>query len=340
VTVGFGVNLRFRSRAGTQVSWPALYRQHLRMARFAEDLSFDGVVVPEHHSVDDGYNPAPLVVLGALAAATRRIRLGTQVFLLPLHNPVLAAEEFAGVDVLSGGRAEISLGLGYRAGDFAALGVDFERRGALIEEGLTLFLRALSDPGPFDFEGEHYHGAGIALTPGPVQKPRPPVALSVRSGVAARRAGRHGLSANIITRGVDATGLAALYADELAAAGHDPATCTITTVQDGVLAADRGRALAVAGELLLADRQAHRRLLGREGPERDGGLLDAIARDEFTPLVAGDWVRLIERALTAFEKCRVPLTRFNVSVWPPGMDFDEGRRALELFATAVLPRFQ
>jgi alkanesulfonate monooxygenase SsuD/methylene tetrahydromethanopterin reductase-like flavin-dependent oxidoreductase (luciferase family) len=340
VTLGFGVNLRFRNPPGQPVPWPDLYAQHLRMAQVAEECGFEGVVVPEHHSVDDGYNPAPFVTLAALAVSTRRLRLGTQMLLLPLHNPVLAAEEAAAVDVLSAGRLEIGLGAGYRPGDFAALGVDFGRRGSLLDEAAELFLRALTEPGAFSFEGTHFRGEGICLMPRPVQNPRPPVLLAVRSRTAARRAGRLGLSANILVRSGHARDLAFAHAEALAAAGHDPAARGITTVQDGLLADDRERARATAEPLLRIDRDAYGRMMSATGAAADRGFLDSMASDEFTPLVPDDWVRLIEQALQTFAPGPVPLVRYNISVWLPGMSFDEGRRALELFAATVMPRFR
>jgi alkanesulfonate monooxygenase SsuD/methylene tetrahydromethanopterin reductase-like flavin-dependent oxidoreductase (luciferase family) len=337
MSLGFGLNLRYRNPAGSRIGWPDLYEQHLQMARFAEELGFEGVVVPEHHSVEDGYNPAPLVMLGSIAAVTTRIRLGTQILLLPLHNPILAAEELTAVDVLSRGRAEAGIGVGYRAADYAAVGVDYDRRRGLIEEGLALFLRALDDPGPFDFAGEHYRVAGVALIPRPVQEPRPPVALSVRSPAAARRAGRLGLSANILTRGVDPADLANLYVQSLLEAGFDPTIRTIATVQDGFIGPDRERAVDLAGEFIRTDRIAYRRLMGAAESQAEDG--SRALGDPFTPLVAEDWIRLIDRAQSAFAGLPVQLTRINVSVWPPGMGHDAGRAALELFATTVMPRF-
>lgn len=340
MTLAFGVNLRFRNPPGRAIPWPELYAQHLRMAQVAEDCGFEGVVVPEHHSVDDGYNPAPLVTLAALAVSTRRLRLGTQMLLLPLHNPVLAAEEVAAVDVLSGGRLDIGIGAGYRPGDFNALGIDFAQRGSLLDEALELFLRALTDPGPFSFAGVHFRGEGISLLPRPVQLPRPPVLLAVGSRTAARRAGRLGLSANILVRSGQAPELAFAYVEALVAAGHDPAERGITTVQDGFLAENRERAQAAAGPLLRMDGQAYRRMMSAAGAASDRGFLDSMESHEFTPLVSDDWVRLVDQALETFAPGPVPLVRYNISVWLPGMSFDEGRRALELFAAAVMPRFR
>ncbi len=80
------------------------WQETLDAAQAAEEAGFDGVFVPEHHMMPDGYLPAPLVACGALAARTRRVDVGTTVFLLPYYNPVQVAEQAAMVDVISGGR--------------------------------------------------------------------------------------------------------------------------------------------------------------------------------------------------------------------------------------------
>ena len=74
----------------------------LEAGQLAEEVGFDGLFLPEHHMMDDGYVPAPLVGLGALAAVTKRVDLGTTIMLLPFYNPVQVAEHAAMVDVISG----------------------------------------------------------------------------------------------------------------------------------------------------------------------------------------------------------------------------------------------
>jgi alkanesulfonate monooxygenase SsuD/methylene tetrahydromethanopterin reductase-like flavin-dependent oxidoreductase (luciferase family) len=98
----------------------------IELAREAEEAGFDSVWVTEHHVTDDGYLPAPLVALGALAMATQRVHLGTNVALAPLFQPVRLAEEAAFLDQLCQGRLILGLGLGYRPEEFAAFGFNVE----------------------------------------------------------------------------------------------------------------------------------------------------------------------------------------------------------------------
>jgi alkanesulfonate monooxygenase SsuD/methylene tetrahydromethanopterin reductase-like flavin-dependent oxidoreductase (luciferase family) len=83
---------------------PQLYSEYLEEAVLAERLGFDAVWASEHHFSEDAWNPSPLTFLAAVAARTERVRIGTYVLLLPLHNPVRVAEDIAVLDNLSSGR--------------------------------------------------------------------------------------------------------------------------------------------------------------------------------------------------------------------------------------------
>lgn len=110
----------------------------------ADRLGFDGVWVSEHHLTGDGMLPAPLVMGAVLAARTSRIRVGTNILVLPLHHPLRVAEEAAVVDLVSGGRMMLGVGQGYSEREFAAFGVDRRQRGALLEEGVRVIREAWS----------------------------------------------------------------------------------------------------------------------------------------------------------------------------------------------------
>ncbi len=114
----------------------------------ADRLGFDGVWLSEHHLTGDGMLPSPLVMAGVLAARTSRIRVGTNILVLPLHHPLRVAEDAAVVDLVSGGRLSLGVGQGYSEREFAAFGVDRRRRGALLEEGVRVIREAWSEVAP------------------------------------------------------------------------------------------------------------------------------------------------------------------------------------------------
>ncbi len=114
----------------------------------ADRLGFDGVWVSEHHLTGDGMLPAPLVMAAVLAARTSRMRVGTNILVLPLHHPLRVAEDAAVVDLVSGGRLSLGVGQGYSEREFAAFGVDRRRRGALLEEGVRVIREAWTEVAP------------------------------------------------------------------------------------------------------------------------------------------------------------------------------------------------
>ena len=164
-----------------------LGRAYAACAR-AEELGFDFGVVAQHRFTP-GYPLSPWVALGALAARTSVLRLGTNIMLLPLDHPLDVAEEVATVDQISAGRVFLGAGLGYRPYEYAALQRPFGRRGALMSECLQVVQRAWTED-TFSFHGEFFDFDDVSVQPKPVQRPRPPVWLGANSEAGLARAAR------------------------------------------------------------------------------------------------------------------------------------------------------
>ena len=128
----FGLWYSFRNPGEWQTDYPALYRQHLDQISWAETIGYDDVWLTEHHFCDDGHAPSILPLAAAVAATTKRIRIGTGVLLLPLYNAVRVAEDCATIDILSNGRFELGVGVGYRPQEFEGLGVSTRERAGRI----------------------------------------------------------------------------------------------------------------------------------------------------------------------------------------------------------------
>jgi probable F420-dependent oxidoreductase len=133
----------------------------------------------------------PLLGLSFTAAVTSRIELGTGVLLLPEHNPVLAAKQAATLDVLSGGRFTLGVGIGWSAEEFAALGVEFRRRGARTAEYVAA-MRALWADDVASFRGEFVQFSDVRVNPRPVRDRRIPVVLGGNSDAALARVAAFG----------------------------------------------------------------------------------------------------------------------------------------------------
>ncbi|MFB6169916.1 MAG: LLM class flavin-dependent oxidoreductase [Haloarculaceae archaeon] len=167
-----------------------LYAEMVDLARTADEVGLDSVWVSEHHFVDDGYISAPLAVLGGLATATSDIEIGSSIVLAPLHDPIRVAEDAAAIDLLSGGRFTLGLGLGYRTEEFEAFGVPRRERAPRMADAVKTIRGALG-PGPLDYDPE-FHDAGPDVTVTPEPASEVPVVLAGGAPPAVRRAGRLG----------------------------------------------------------------------------------------------------------------------------------------------------
>ncbi len=129
----------------------------------------------------------PLNLLSFIAAKTRHVRLGTGVFLLPQRNPVYTAKETSTVDLLSGGRLDFGIGVGWLREEFEAVNVPFEERGARCDEYIEI-LKRLWTQDVAEYSGRFYQLAPCIQQPHPVQKPHPPILIGGTSAPAIRRA--------------------------------------------------------------------------------------------------------------------------------------------------------
>jgi probable F420-dependent oxidoreductase len=138
---------------------------------------------PRHEMLDGA------VVMGAVAAATSRLRLGTSVLIAPYRGPLNDARQLATIDVLSEGRLIAGVGAGWLEEEFAALGIAFAERAGRTDEAIEIYKRAWCDD-IVSFTGRHYRFANLSMDPKPVQKPRPPIVYGGVTAGGARRAAR------------------------------------------------------------------------------------------------------------------------------------------------------
>jgi probable F420-dependent oxidoreductase len=180
----------------------------LELARLAERLGYHSVWLSDHvcmgrdtgtrHTANESgtraYPDRPVMLdvvatIGALAAVTERIRLAPSVLIAPYRHPLTVAHQFATLDVLSGGRLIMTAGSGWDPQEFAAVGADFDHRGAVTEECVEIWKHAWTEPW-LDWHGRFYEIADVSLEPKPLQKPYPPIVFGAVTEIGARRAAR------------------------------------------------------------------------------------------------------------------------------------------------------
>jgi alkanesulfonate monooxygenase SsuD/methylene tetrahydromethanopterin reductase-like flavin-dependent oxidoreductase (luciferase family) len=164
----FGLWYDFRQKPPLG-DYARFYAECLEEIEEAEGLGFEGVWLSEHHFVDDGYLPSPLVVAAAIAARTQRMTIGTNVLLLPMHHPLRVAEDAAVADLISGGRFTLGVGQGYVQHEFETFGFNRRHRPSLFEEGVEVIRRAWEE-GRTGFEGKRWRFEDLPFEPRPARK--------------------------------------------------------------------------------------------------------------------------------------------------------------------------
>jgi alkanesulfonate monooxygenase SsuD/methylene tetrahydromethanopterin reductase-like flavin-dependent oxidoreductase (luciferase family) len=157
-----------------------VFGRGVEITQAADELGFRNMWLAEHHFSSYGYCPRPLTFALHLANKTRRIRVGPAVIVVPLHHPLVIAEEIATIDLLTNGRLDVGLGRGYQRYEFERLGQDLGESRAKWEEAVDVMLLALSGK-PFTYDGKYYKIAETTLFPLPVQEPHPPIWVTAQS---------------------------------------------------------------------------------------------------------------------------------------------------------------
>lgn len=237
----------------------------------------DGDIGSVYRSVHD-----PVVALAHVAAVTTRLRLGLAVVNLPFVSPTLLAKQMTSLDLVSAGRLDVGLGLGWSRDEFDASGVAFERRGARADEFLAC-LDAIWGQDPVSFEGEFYSVPPSLVHPKPAQRPHPPVLLGGAAEPSLRRAGRLAdgwisASRHDLTRIDDAV---ATVRDAASEAGRDPDRLRFVV-----------RGVAILDEERVAPDGRRRPLTGTEGQIRadlgmlaDQGITEVFLDPNFDPRI-------------------------------------------------------
>jgi alkanesulfonate monooxygenase SsuD/methylene tetrahydromethanopterin reductase-like flavin-dependent oxidoreductase (luciferase family) len=217
----FGLFTEFHCPPGT--SEGTAFEQSMAQMVAAESLGYDAVWLAElHFQKDRSVLSSPLVVAGALAMATRRIKIGIAVQVLPLSNPIRIAEDAATVDNLTRGRLDFGVGRSGLPGHYRGFNIPYAESRDRFNEALDIILKAWTED-RFSYDGKYHQLQDVCVMPKPWQKPHPPLRIAATNAETFDMVGRLGYPLFIAVRTSGAEELTRLihgYHEGWTAAGH------------------------------------------------------------------------------------------------------------------------
>jgi alkanesulfonate monooxygenase SsuD/methylene tetrahydromethanopterin reductase-like flavin-dependent oxidoreductase (luciferase family) len=340
--IDFGTFLLMQSPSAR--SSHEIFSRAIDHAQAAESLGFRNIWLAEHHFSTYGYLARPLQLATYIAAKTTRLRVGTAVIVVPLHHPLVVAEEIAMLDLLADGRVDIGLGRGYQQYEFERLGLELDSARARWEESVDIILKALQGE-PFSYSGKLFNIPETTIFPQPVQKPHPPIWVTAQSPASVEATVRRGF--NLLTGGFGLpieriaefrTQFDSLIAEikppRMPAVGVQRAVYVTDNVADARDAAEEARwnmrvTLSLRNHTERVERGRAVAVPMATEPDTDDLL------DRFLVIGTPDTViRQIRR-----HQELIGITHFNCSFWFGDLENPRVLKSMELFAREVMPAF-
>ncbi len=333
-----------------------VYQDILRGARLAEDLGFDSVWIAEHAFSEHGIISSPHSLLAAIAAQTKRVKVGVACTIVPWYHPIRMAQDLATIDVISQGRLIVGTGRGYQKREFDAYGLDIAESRDRFVEGMDITIKAWSQE-RFSYSGQFYNIPEVMLVPRPVQQPHPAIWMAVTHSpesveIAVRN--RWGLftvgSTFFPASPQDDEDLIRLYYGKMLESGVATEDITIAAVRNMYVAESDKEALAIMGPRLqwAADMGIFLRspvaamassIRGYEHYVRDPFIdpeLSAIRGQQAMGAIGSP--EKITNTIKNLQSQNV--THFLSYVDTGGLAYEQVQQSLRLFADKVMPNFK
>jgi alkanesulfonate monooxygenase SsuD/methylene tetrahydromethanopterin reductase-like flavin-dependent oxidoreductase (luciferase family) len=335
-TLRFGMQFDFRNPPQWPQPWAKFYDETIEFAAWTETLGFHDIWVSEHHTAEDGYMPSPLLTATAIARATKKARIGTAIALAPFYHPVRFAEDWAVLDILSNGRVEPGLGLGYSPDEFSGYGVELKGRGAMVSEMLQI-MRGLWNGEAVTFKSQHFDLDRARIMPRPIQK-HVPIWIGGSNRAALRRAAQYG---DGIIGGGNMTERYPDYVAELAEAGKPASAARM--IEGGftwfIVARDPEKTLHEVAPHVLHSvstyAQWNRTTTHKVYSNQQNLDLAGIKKSPILKVVTPERaIELISQAADA-----APIEGLYGFIPPAGYPLKKLAEHVELFATKVMPHF-
>ncbi len=325
----YGLWYDFRNPSQWQQPFDTFYQNTLAQIRGAESLGFDSIWLTEHHFCDDGYTPSPLVLAGVIGAQTERMRIGTNLMLLPLADPVRLAEDAATLSLATGGRFDLGVGIGYRELEFNQFGRKLSQRPSMMEEGIEIIRRAWNGEA-INFDGKRFSVGDLKITPAPVKKPQ--LLLGGMAEPAIERAARIG-DGFLCTGGIGLD----IYAEALEKSGKTDGNAVLGCW--AIIAEDPEKEAAAVGEHVLYQTNEYIKW-GAFGPPDETPLFEtADAAIENGLYELWDANRAVSKLKEL--QSNYPMIS-DIHFWAqfPGESHESGSARMQYIASEVLPKLK
>jgi luciferase family oxidoreductase group 1 len=340
--IGFGTFLLMQSPSGQ--SSAEMYARAIELAQASEGLGFRNIWLAEHHFSTYGYLARPVQLATFIAARTTRLRVGTAVIVVPLHHPLIIAEEIATLDLLAGGRVDIGLGRGYQNYEFERLGLELDSSRARWEESVDVIVKALAGE-PFSYSGRLFNIPETTIFPHPVQKPHPPIWVTAQSPESVEATVRRGF--NLLTGGfgvpIERMAEFRRQFDSLVAE-IKPARIPEVGVQRAVYVTDNAADARAAAEEARWNMRVTLSLRNRYERVERGRAIPVAAPNEPDTDDLLDRFLVIGTPDTVIRQIRrlqdqVGIDHFNCSFWFGDLPQARVLKSMALFAEEVMPAF-
>ena len=308
------------------------YAAHIDFIAWTESIGFEGVWFAEHHGSNDGYLPSPLIMSAAVASRTKTMRIGTCIALAPFYHPVRLAEDAAVLDLVSGGRFDLALALGYVQAEAGRYGTEFKKRARRTDEMLHI-MRRLWAGETFTFEGDFFQLTNTKISPLPASG-RLPLWIGGNSAPAYRRAAKYG---DGFLGPVEAFGEYAAEVEALGEAGSKARICSIGSN-------DMWHLVSEDPEQTIEDVLDHLVYHTNSYAEWQEGtttsVFKRVTREEMRA-GAGLWVMTPEQSIAHFKaKIAAAPIESHAMMAPAGYPLEKMAKHAQLFADKVLPAFE
>ncbi|HLW69198.1 MAG TPA: LLM class flavin-dependent oxidoreductase [Candidatus Binataceae bacterium] len=328
--IKFGYVMGFRNPRGlSKLSDADFYSAMFEQIEYLDRAGFETIWTTEHHFVEDGYLSSVMPMMAAMAARTKRVKVGSFVLLGPFYHPLRLAEDAALIDVISNGRLRLGIGVGYRLEEFEILQVPIKERLGRTLEGIEIMKRAWTGE-RFSFAGKYFNFKNALVRPKPVSLKGPELLWGGMAPKSIKRSAQMdlGFACNLGAAEINQ------YHDALRELGKDPRGYSVINTRQVYVADSEDQAWAEIEPGLMYQMKLYGEWLSA------GGIAgSSVYRPDAEALRKSSILGPPHRVIGQLKElvAHVPMTELAIMIQQPGLDPKLAMRSLQRFSTEVLP---